>query len=172
MFSTVLLVSPCRSSFVTVTAQSAVTATEAAYNGESSQVNVPPNEIESVALLRPWRVVAQRVFASRAEAEVCAATTSAASGVRSRLNTIDSAAATTGGQSWVEDDFRDPRRSLDGMTYVSAEFVNPDKPKRRVGPLRVLVDTGSSDCELSAESIEQLKLRPVDTALFETARRG
>ena len=55
------------------------------------------------------------------------------------------------------------------MTYVSAEFVNPDRPKKRVGPLRVLVDTGSSDCELSAESIEQLGLKPVETALFETA---
>ena len=157
-FATVLLVSPCRSSVVTVVEEAAMSKLEARFN-----------DLESIALYRPWRLASKRSFATREAAERCAVATAAASGVRARLRALDAWVDGGGGSCPAIGSFDDPRRSLDGLTYVMAEFSNPAKPKKRVGPLRMMVDTGSNDCELSGELINKLGLKPFETALFETA---
>ena len=162
-FAVALLVSPCRSSVVSVAPESGISAVVDTLNG-----NGPGN----LSLFSPWRLAEQRQFATRSEADRCACVVGLASGVRARLRALQSCDV-----SKVRDDASCSRNAtasslestLDGMTYVLATFTNPEQPSRSVGPLRVLVDTGSTDCELSGESIQKLRLKPHETALFETA---
>ena len=100
------------------------------YNGEDKHASSAA--LESVALYRPWRLASKRSFATREAAERCAVATAAASGVRARLRALDSW-VDGGGSCSAPGSFDDPRRSLDGLTYVIAEFSNPAKPKTRVG---------------------------------------
>ena len=163
MFATALLVCPCRTSFIAVVEEASLEQLVQQHNSGGDD--------DSLALYRPWRLAAQRKFATREEAERCACAVSAGSGVRARVRALKAYddEAHVHRRACVSGEFADPRRSLDGLTYVRAEFLNAERPQHRTGPVRLLVDTGSTDCELPGSQIEALKLRPVESALFETA---
>ena len=171
-FAAALLVSPARSSIVAVTATDGdMLALVGAINGDSEEAFS-----KELAIMRPWRLAEQRVFATRVEAEQCACSVRAASGVRARLTALRSCDVSSGHKHKqlantcaFDGSPSSLEHTLDGLTYVLAEFSNPDKPSRHIGPVRVMVDTGSTDCELSGERIQSLRLKAHETALFETA---
>ena len=74
-FAVALLVSPCRSSVVSVAPESGISAVVDTLNGSG-----PGN----LSLFSPWRLAEQRQFATRSEADSCACVVGLASGVRAR----------------------------------------------------------------------------------------
>ena len=152
-----LVASPTRSSYVCVCALAALADTITGLNADDSPLS----------LLRPWQLAESVQCPTQQQASSVAATVSKASGFRARLLTMRGLKALP--IPALPNVAFDPSRAIDGLTYANVEVVNPADPTRTV-LVRALVDTGSTDCELRGEQIEELGLRPeADTAVFETA---
>lgn len=154
-YAVFLLRSPTRSSFVGFVPQAELDGVVAKHNA--------PGGPALTELCRPWAMADHIVVESAELARRCAEHVGRQSGFRARIRALD---ACRRGPPPAEDGFVN---FYDGLTYAKIEFINPADPSRAMS-VRVMVDTGATDCELRSELIEQLRLPPTgEGALFETA---
>lgn len=175
MWTTVLLYSATRSSYVATCKKDEVDAQTKLLDGSDPE--------GALAIGAPWRIAC---VAERSTQESAAAVSQAVAkcgGFRARFRACDAlrmaapskeappaaevAAALAGIDLGLHGECS-PLDALDGMTYAWVEVRHPDQTD--FVRVRTLVDTGSTDCELKDDLIRKLKLPATgETAHFETA---
>lgn len=151
-----LLLSPTRSSLVGVTQQSQLNDVLSLHNGELDSPGPP-----ETALLRPWRIAKAVPCSSYAVAWDGVQQISRASGFRARLAALSdwrrSCSSTSVDPGEPEGMKLDVMSCLDSLTYALVDFANPVDPNKNLS-VRALIDTGSTDCDLTQEKVSSLQL--------------
>lgn len=162
-WSAYLLVSPTRSSLAGYARAGEVDREVERHNGALNGDPGPPE----TALLRPWKLAESVDFPSREVAMRAACVVSRSSGFRARLKALRRESEHAAGdlidsseeaQQGADETSALGGASLDSLTYVRVEFMNPRDRDRSVSVV-ALVDTGSTDCDLRGSLLDQLGLR-------------